>query len=336
MPRAPLIVLVVLFASGTFAADKPTLSGPNATDLPATFLFERYTTTDHHGRTITFYLSKLPKGADANTSRPLALFVAGSGCQSIFMKVGDKVSVGLSGLLYSVLDGKARVVVVEKPGVKFLDNPERPGAAIGASEEFLKEHTLDRWVEANHAALRAAWTLPGIDAKRTLAAGHSEGAGVVARLAAKEPNVTHVACLAGGGPPQLFDLVELAGKRASKEASQARQKVFDEWAALLADPDSTTKMWLGHPHRRWSTFGTVSKTDDLLKSKANVFLAHGTEDAAVPVSAFDVSVATLRANGRTVTAERVEGGDHGFGKPDDQKGDGFKRVLTKVAAWFGE
>ena len=44
-----------------------------------------------------------------------------------------------------------------------------------ASAEFLTEHTLPRWAEANCAALRAAWTLPNVDAKRTLAAGHSEG-----------------------------------------------------------------------------------------------------------------------------------------------------------------
>ena len=341
MTRLRLIVAALLLTTGSAtAADKPDVAGPDTSDLPATFLFERYTTKDRHARTITFYLSKLPKRADKEAELPLVLFVGGSGCQSAFMKVGDKINAGLGGLMYSVLDGKGRVVVVEKPGVKFLDNPERPGSAIGATDEYLKEHTLDRWVEANHAALRAAWTLPGIDPKRALAAGHSEGSGVVARLAAVETKITHVACLAGGGPPQLFDLVELAGKRTAKDGaeadSKARQKVFDEWTAVLADPDSTTKMWLGHPHRRWTTFGVANKTDDLLKAKANIFLAHGTDDAAVPVSAFDVSVATLRANGRKVTAERVEGGDHGFGKPTDQPGDGFKRVLTKVAAWYLE
>jgi dienelactone hydrolase len=334
-------MLALFLLVGTVSAtDKSNVTGPDATDLPPNFVFERYTTQDKQDRTVTFYLSKLPKGAEAKVERPVVLFVNGSGCQSAFMKVGDKVSVGLAGLMFSVLDGKARVVVVEKPGVKFLDNPERPGSAIGASDEFLKEHTLERWVEANHAALRATWTLPGIDTKRTLVTGHSEGAGVVARLAAVESKITHVACLAGGGPPQLFDLVELAGKRAEKDgpdaAGKARQKVFDEWAVVLADPDSTTKMWLGHPHRRWSTFGAANKTDDLVKTKAKLFLAHGTDDAAVPVSAFDVSVATLRANGRAVTVARIDGGDHGFGKPDDQRGDGFKRVMTKVAAWFVE
>jgi dienelactone hydrolase len=242
--------------------------------------------------------------------------------------------------LNSVLDGKARVVVVEKPGVKFLDNPERPGSAIGASEEFLKEHTLDRWAEANHATLRAVWTLPNIDDKRALVVGHSEGSGVVARLGSVETKVTHVACLAGSGPPQLFDLVELAGRRAEKDGSEAvrkaRKQVFDEWAAVLADPNSTSKIWIGHPHRRWSTFGVASASDDLLKSKAKIFLAHGTADAAVPVSAFDVTLASLRVRGRAVVADRVDGADHGFNRPDDRQGEGFKRVLERAAAWFAE
>jgi dienelactone hydrolase len=338
--HAALVLLLGFMSPPAAAADNPLVSTPDTSDLPANFLFERYTARDRYARTITFYLSKLPRGGDTVTKQPVALFVGGSGCQSQFMKVGEKVSVGLGGLMYTVLDDKARVLVVEKLGVKFLDNPERPGSAIGASEEYLKEHTLDRWVEANRAALQAVWSLPGIDPTRTLAAGHSEGAGVVAKLAAVEPKVTHIACLAGGGPPQLFDLVELAGKRAAKDgpdaANKARQRVFDDWAAVLADPDSTAKMWMGHPHRRWSTFGAADKTADLLKSKAKLFLAHGTKDAAVPVSAFDVSVATLRANGRAVTAERIDGADHGFAKPDDSKGEGFKQVLTKIAAWFAE
>ena len=60
------------------------------------------------------------------------------------------------------------------------------------------------------AGVRAARTLPGVDPARTLAAGHSEGGIVAAHVAAGDSAVTHVAVLAGGGPTQLHDLVELA------------------------------------------------------------------------------------------------------------------------------
>jgi hypothetical protein len=170
--------------------------------MPLGIPFQRFTTQDTLGRTITFYLSVPSKEAAGKC--PVALFVQGSGCQSLFKKQGDAIQGGLQNLLLKEVKGRARVLVVEKPGVKFLDAPPKPGSTEGASEEFLKEHTLSRWAEANVAALQAAWTLPGIDDSRTLAVGHSEGAIVVARVAAELPKVTHVASLAGGGPTQLF------------------------------------------------------------------------------------------------------------------------------------
>jgi dienelactone hydrolase len=328
--------VLALCSVTTALAQKPTASGKH--DLPDGFLFERHTTNDRHQRTITFYLSKLPKDSDTSIKRPVLLFICGSGCQSIFTRVGEKVSAGLPGLMWNCCEGKARVLVVEKPGVNCFDDGERPGSALGASDEFLKEHTLDRWVEANRAALRASWLLPGIDSKKSAVVGHSEGAGVAARMAAEVPEVTHVVCLAGGGPPQLFDLADLAAKRAEKEkpgtGHSAREKVYSEWKTVLDDPDSTTKWWLGHPHRRWSTFGTASQSDDLLKSKAKIFLAHGTEDQSVSVTAFDVCVATLLAKGRALTMERIEGGDHGLAKPGDKPAEGLKRVFSQLAKWL--
>src|SRR5262249_43647371 len=131
----------------------------------------------------------------------------GSGSQSVFRKAGERVVGGYQNLLAAESKGRVRVLVVEKPGVQYLDRPPHPGSAEKASEELLNEHTLPRWAEANGAALRAAWTLPSVDSSRTLVAGHSEGGIVAACLAAELPRVTHVASLAGGGPTQLFDFV---------------------------------------------------------------------------------------------------------------------------------
>jgi dienelactone hydrolase len=299
--------------------------GPTATPdpMPLGIPFQRYTTRDSLGRTITFYLSAPPK--DVAGRLPVTLFVEGSGCQSLFRKQGDTIVGGLQNLLLKQVKGRARVLVVEKPGVKFLDAPDRPGSAEGASEEFLKEHTLSRWAEANVAALQAVWTLPGIDGSHTLAVGHSEGGLVVARVAAELPKVTHVASLAGGGPTQLFDLAESQGNA-----------VYEEWARIQKDPDSITKFWLGHPYRRWSSFCSTSVAEQLHRSKAAVYLAQGTRDTSVSVTGHDVLVAELRSKGRALTAERLEGADHGFARADDPKGSpaGIEAVFGRVVNWF--
>lgn len=298
--------------------------------------FDRYTTQDALGRQITFYLSMAERDAKA---LPLEVFIQGSGCQSLFRKSGDRVSGDYQNVLYTVSQGKARVLAVEKPGVKYLDAPRRPGSAQEGSEEFLREHTLPRWVEAIAAAIRTARTLPGVDAKRVLVLGHSEGGIVAAHVAAADAGVTHVASLSGSGPSQLFDLVEVArAPRRPDEPAQDREararQVYGEWAKILADPESTTKFYQGHPYRRWSSFLRSSTVDALTRCQARVYLVHGTEDRAVPVVSFDVLRAELTARGRDVTAERMDGVDHGFLKQGQSPPEGMRDVFGRALDWF--
>jgi pimeloyl-ACP methyl ester carboxylesterase len=312
----------LLFTVLLLRADTPLATPDPAT--PASIGFLRFTTRDSLGRSITFYLSQPPKKAADRL--PVILFVPGSGCQSLFRKRGDVIFGGLQNLMLSAAKGRARVLAVEKPGVNFLDAPRRPGSAEGASEEFLKEHTLSRWAEANAAAVRAVWTLPDIDPSRTLVVGHSEGGIVVARVAAELPKVTHVASLAGGGPTQLFSLAETFGSAS----------VFAEWTKIQKDPESVTKSWLGHPYRRWSSFCSSSVAEELARSKARVYLAQGSRDTSQPPTGHDVLMAELRSKGRDVVAERPEGVDHAFGKPDDSPGPpaGMQAVFGRVVDWF--
>jgi pimeloyl-ACP methyl ester carboxylesterase len=231
---------------------------PHLDEKPLSIPFERYTTKDAFDRTITFYLSRVPK---ENAGKlPIALFVQGSGCASVFHDRDGKILGGLQNLLLSAGQGRYRVLVVEKPGVTFGTMPEHPGTSEEASPEFRKEHTLPRWVEAVNAALRATHRLEGIDWTRTLVVGHSEGAIVAAHVGAANPLVTHVAVLSSGGPSQLFDLMQ------TKSADDIR----NGWAQVQSDPDNAAKLWLGHPHRRWSSFATSSTLDGLLTSRGGV------------------------------------------------------------------
>jgi uncharacterized protein (TIGR03067 family) len=187
----------------------------------------------------------------------------------------------------------------------------------------------------------ASQQLDDVDWTRALVVGHSEGGIVAAHLAAANSRATHVAVLAGGGPTQLFDLVELARRRRQPDEDPAAgerraRQVYEGWARVLADPDNADKFWMGHPHRRWSSFLKTSTLEGLLASRAAVFLAHGTADRAVPVASFDVLRAELTTRGRDVTVERLEGYDHGFRKPGEPATEfaGFQQVLDRVTDWF--
>lgn len=298
--------------------------------------YTRYTTRDKLGRRITFYLSQQRPGSPR---LPLAVFVSGSGCVSNFTKRGERVYGGLQNLLQQSLKGRARVMVVEKPGVRYLDMPAQPGSAEGCSQEFLEEHTLPRWAEAVGAAVRAAATLPDVDPNRILVAGHSEGGIVAARVAAENPRITHVASLSGGGPTQLFDLVQLARTHGvgdpTKTPDARAQDVYAAWADIQADPGSTKKRFWGHPYRRWSSFLVDSVLEELSRAKARVYIAQGSGDTSVAPESFDVMYAQLLTRRRDVTAEWIPAGDHGYRKADDKDPiSGFRSVLNHVAAWY--
>jgi dipeptidyl aminopeptidase/acylaminoacyl peptidase len=327
---------LLTIAAGASAEDAPRL------ELEAAKLgvaFDRYTTKDSLGRAITFYLST-PPGKDGAAKLPIVLYIQGSGCQSLFQKRGEHVSGGYHTVLPLEAKGRARILAVEKPGVKFLDvqPPATPLEKV-ASEEFLTEHTLERWAEANAAALRAVWTLADVDPSRTLVVGHSEGGIVAARVAAQLPKVTHIASLAGGGPTQLFDFVANAAQPRPDDkpgdCTRRVESIYDEWVKIQKDPESISRFWLGHPYRRWSSFLTHSVAGELLRSKARVYIAAGTRDAVIPISAHDMLVTELRTRGRDVTAERVEGADHGFLTDELPRPPvAMQAILGRVLKWF--
>lgn len=301
----------------------------------------RYTTRDHFDRTITFYVSRVPDSL-ADRELPLVLVIGGSGGQSIWIPVGDRVGGGLQNLVRRAAAGRVRLVTVEKPGVEYLRQLDMPGSAVGSSATFRREHTRPRWTEANAAALRAALTLPGIDRTRVLVVGHSEGATIACDVAGAERAVTHAASLSGGGASQLFDLVMLQGRARAGDSTGAgaeRQRaVLAEYRDLLKTPDDPDRLWLGHPHRRWSSFLATNDLEPLLRTRARVYLAHGTADEASAIESFDWLCAELTARGRPITIDRVVGAGHDFepAGADARAGNGaaLEAVLRRVLAWF--
>ena len=189
--RLQVLLLLAVIALPASAQEmyRPT----RAPDSPDGIPFQCWFTKDAFGRRITFYLGT---ESVAHARVPIVVFILGSGAHSNFIERNGTILDGHRALR-EVLAGRGRLLIVEKPGVKFLSQPERNGTAIGASEEFLREHTLERWSEAVSAAIEAALSLPAVSPSHVLVAGHSEGSRTAFRVAARNPHVTHVAGLAG-------------------------------------------------------------------------------------------------------------------------------------------
>lgn len=332
-----LLPLLLVAAPGQAAAQsKVKRYEPSKTPAPVPGQpYERFSTRDRFGREITFYLSE---AAGAQNPLPLVAYIEGSGCGSRFEERGGRIRpAGGHIVVTDVFKGKARVLIVEKPGVKYLSQP----AGCKEAAEFNREHTLERWAEANEAAIRAARKLPQIDGGKTLVVGHSEGGLVACRVARDLPEVvTHVSTIAGGGASQLFDLIALARRgvffdEVSPDAEARVRYVLDKWREIEADPTSAEKFFFGFAYRRWSTFLAASPVEELTAVRAKIYVAQGTADAAVEPASADVLYAQLVAKNQRVTYDRVEGANHSFRIKDKPKTDGWQELFERISQWFG-
>lgn len=297
--------------------------------------YAAYTVVDSLGRLISFYLSESAESA----ALPLVAYVHGSGHSSHFSRSAERVAPENGhATLVDAARGRARILIVEKPGVTLYDRGDsRP------RPEFLREHTLERWVEAVVAAASAASVLPGVDPTQLLVVGHSEGGVVASRVARRLQSVSHVGLLAGGGPSQLFDLRLLARAgeffmSVSANPAEREAYVVAQWDSILANPDATDRVFLGHPYRRWSTFLRASPISDLRQTTARVFVAQGAQDRVVTRESFDALVSELAGAGRRPVAVLVPRADHSFSitAEDGTRQDGWLSILSQLLDWYSQ
>jgi len=294
----------------------------------------RYHTLDSLGRTIDFYLSEAGRG----DTLPLVVFVQGSSASSQFAQVGDRI-VGNNGhsTINDVVRGKARLLIVEKPGISYLMTPGDSGIAAAAYADFRREHTLERWCEATHAAIEAARSLDEIRDDRLLIIGHSEGGLVASKLAADMDFVTHVAVLAGGGPSQLYDICRLAAQgtffsHVSDDSTQRVKYMLGMWDQIQHDPDNPERLFFGHAFPRWSSFLKTSVMEQLGHCNARIFVAQGGRDEAVAPETAEMLYAQLLAAGKDVKYVYRADADHNFVNADGV--DGWGPLHAEILEWF--
>ncbi|HRK21740.1 MAG TPA: hypothetical protein PLX06_08030, partial [Fimbriimonadaceae bacterium] len=241
----------------------------------------RHQAADAQGRAVTYYLSEPAPGEPAEI--PLVVYVQGSGWSSHFIQSSDGRIVGANGhsSIADVVRGKARLMLIEKPGVNYLEASSEPGGP----EAFRKAFTADRWGDTVRAAV-GKYLKEHPKTSRLLVAGHSEGGLIAAMLATVlEVPATHLAILAGGGPSQLFDLITLARRgdffaSISDDPEKRVQHVLAEWDKITKDPGSHEKLFFGHTYQRWFSFlaRSVNELADLTLAK--VMIVQGGMDRA--------------------------------------------------------
>jgi pimeloyl-ACP methyl ester carboxylesterase len=292
--------------------------------------YERFTTTDSLGRSITFYLSE----ATGERPLPLMVYVQGSGASSHFVADEGRYQ-GATGhsSLRDAVAGRMRLLLVEKSGALFGDDGKIPSRA------FREEHTLPRWSAAIAAAIAAAKRLPGVDGDAVTVVGHSEGGIAAARVAGTVVGVTSVVLIAGEGPSQLYSLIRLVRSgdllpSSGADPESRERSLLASWDSVLAHPTDAGRTFFGHAYPRWATFMGSSPAEELAGFDGRVLIVQGTADRAVDPTAAEVLLATLRSRGQVATLWRVEGADHSFRRSSGE--DLWPEMLRRVVEWSAD
>jgi pimeloyl-ACP methyl ester carboxylesterase len=325
------VVLGLMLAAGLSpAAHAATTLAKQETFSFGSWSMARHTLAGKNAPPVTYYLS-VP-----NARAPLVLFVQGSGCIPPFSGLGtDKRSASIFPWVGLAMSGRYAVMAVDKTYQPTGGANGAPNGALDCGAAFNNHYSYDTWLATLRQALQHALARPEVDPRRVLVVGFSEGGVLAAGLARAVPEVSAVALLGTSGTTQLYDQIVGVYQGSGSDADKARtlQALDATVKDILADPDSVARFAWGHTYRRWSSFWNQSPGENMLYSKARVYIASGMQDQAVPILSTEVMFAQLRARGRDVTMVRLPGAGHDLVTEAGGQ-EGVQKEYDAVMRWF--
>lgn len=152
-------------------------------------------------------------------------------------------------------------------------------------------------------------------------------------LAGRDDTITDVISISGSGTTQLFDFVALAYTRCF-DVSTCLTEIDRNVNEIQANPDSSTEFAWGHPYKRWTSFFRIDPGEELLRSKARMYMAFGTADDSVPALSAEMSVSRLRLAGKNLTVRRVPNAGHTLSENRRSTFQDLDREYRTALDWF--
>ncbi len=252
-------------------------------------------TSDDGYPLISYRLKMVPDMYKGKPSKALIIYIHGSTCESVLSKMDFLAGPLLFG---------ASVVVLERRGID-----ENRKADEATCNEFSGKETR---VE-DHLRIIREYSAKLPKETPVILIGGSEGADVAATVAAREPRVTELVLIGGGGAwtqaEEFQHFLTAKGSLLGLSKKEELDKIFDD---IKANPDSL-KMWAGHSYRRWSSYLWDRPSDYLVKLDIPIFVAQGDKDDSVPVGSARALSKLFSDLGKTnLTYKEYKNANHSF------------------------
>lgn len=279
--------------------------------------FKHDTLTDKYLGTVVIHISK----TRINEKKPLLVYIDGSGNYPLFYRKSNgnyNTSVAFDIARYAK---DYTIVLISKPGIPFSDSLRyRSGNAYYPSND-----TYNRFYSLNWRAGAASKAIDylvkrmPVETKHIIVMGYSEGSQVAPAVAALNKKVTHVVCFVGNGLNQLYDFIINTRLEADRNAITAEQgqkiidSLYNEYAKIYADPQSTTHKWFGATYLKWSSFSATTPLENMLKLNVPILYIAGGKDNNQTIIDMDyVKLEFLRKGKTNLTYKVYPNSNHGF------------------------
>lgn len=264
------------------------------------------------GSRIIFYTKHIPK----NRYEMLTVVIGGSACESIEPKFRS-----YSGIQKYI---KTSVLGVEKYGLS-ADSTACP-------KSYLDNNTIDQRIEDHIQAIKHVQkSRPGLT-KLLLLAGSSGGYVVPGIIRSFRTNISGIILLATGGGIQFKDELILLEKR--KHGTQSSENLRKK-LAQYSKHGFVEQTWKGASNSAnwWKSVLNLSLMPELLTIDVPVFLAHGTQDLAVPVESADkIQEEFSKKMKDNLTYNRYVGLDHSWNTSNGESR--ARKVIDDMLQWI--
>jgi dienelactone hydrolase len=264
------------------------------------------------GRDSVQVLVKSPKGEE-QLKKPLLLWAQGSLPRPLIMY--DER--GLFGVLPFLSDStrlNCHIVLISKPGIPLVVDARTLDDGYNFANKtthtpplyYCQRNYLEYYVRRDEAVLRYLKKQPWVDAKHVVVGGHSEGSGVVARLAATPGLISKAVYLSGS--PLGRELTELVRDPADSTGTGIEME-FAQWQHAVDHPNQndctpgdSDKNVFSHGH---------ADLPFLIKSQVPVFVGYGTRDAGAAANDY-LRLEAIRLHKANFTFRPYLGREHNF------------------------